>query len=248
MKLIPAIDLQAGRCVRLKQGQFDQVTAFDTLPIERAAYFAQLGASRLHVVDLDGAKIGSMQQLLLICSMQNTGIKIQAGGGIRSLEQARLCFSSGITCLVIGSIAITDLELTTQIINQINPDNIILALDIRMINNIPVPATHGWQSTSTSNLWEVVAYYQGKGIKQILCTDIACDGMMQGPNFALYQEAVMRFPMIEWQASGGIRNLEDIARLDKLGVSAAILGLSLYQGTINLDQLLAQANCESVKM
>ncbi len=236
MILIPAIDIQAGRCVRLKQGQFEQVTIFDMPPVERAAYFAKIGAKRLHVVDLDGAKIGSMQQLPLICSMQNTGINVQAGGGIRSLEQAKLCFSAGLANLVLGSIAISNRELATQIIKEISPKNIILALDIRLINGNPIPATHGWQTMSNSNLWDVVSYYQQLGIQQILCTDIACDGMMQGPNFSLYQEAVERFPTIDWQASGGIRHQEDIETLDKLGVAAAILGLSLYQGTLDLTE------------
>lgn len=236
MILIPAIDIQGGRCVRLKQGQFEQVTTFDTPPVERAAYFAKIGAKRLHIVDLDGAQIGSMQQLPLICSMQDTGINVQAGGGIRSLEQANLCFSAGITNLVLGSIAISNSALATQIIKEISPENIVLALDIRLINGIPIPATHGWQTTSNRNLWDVVSDYQQQGIRQILCTDIACDGMMQGPNFNLYQEAVTRFPAIDWQASGGIRNQEDLEILDKSGVAAAILGLSLYQGTLDLAE------------
>lgn len=236
MILIPAIDIQGGHCVRLKQGQFEQVTTFDTPPVERAAYFAKIGAKRLHVVDLDGAQIGSMQQLPLICSMQDTGINVQAGGGIRSLEQANLCFSAGITNLVLGSIAISNSALATQIIKEISPENIVLALDIRLINGIPMPATHGWQTTSNRNLWDVVSDYQQQGIRQILCTDIACDGMMQGPNFNLYQEAVTRFPAIDWQASGGIRNQEDLEILDKSGVAAAILGLSLYQGTLDLAE------------
>lgn len=240
MILIPAIDLQAGRCVRLKQGQFDQMTAFDVSPIERASYFAQLGAKRLHIVDLDGAKIGTMQQLPLICSMQNTDITVQAGGGIRSLEQAKLCYDSGITKLVLGSVAITNPELTCQIIKEINPEQIILALDVRITDNTPIPATHGWQTASEKNLWDVVSYYQQLGIKQILCTDISCDGMMQGPNFNLYQQALEYFPDLQWQASGGIRNQEDIATLDKLGITAAILGLSLYQGTFDLEHCLRE--------
>ncbi|WP_454781015.1 1-(5-phosphoribosyl)-5-[(5-phosphoribosylamino)methylideneamino] imidazole-4-carboxamide isomerase [Legionella sp. WA2022007384] len=239
MILIPAIDLQAGRCVRLRQGQFDQVTQFDTLPIDRATYFSQLGAERLHIVDLDGAQTGAMQQLSLICAMQNTGITVQAGGGIRSLEQAALCFSAGISNLVLGSVAITNPVLTAQIIKEINPQHIILALDIRMQKKIPIPATHGWQTTSNSNLWDVVSHYLQLNVTQILCTDIACDGMMQGPNFELYKEAVERFPQIKWQASGGIRNAEDIDRLEALGVSAAILGLSLYQGTLDLESMLS---------
>jgi phosphoribosylformimino-5-aminoimidazole carboxamide ribotide isomerase len=239
MILIPAIDLQAGRCVRLRQGQFDQVIQFDVSPIERAAYFAQLGAKRLHVVDLDGAKTGTMQQLPLICSMQNTGISVQAGGGIRSLEQAKLCVSSGISNLVLGSIALSNPELTAQIIKEIEPKNIILALDVRIQENVPIPATHGWQISSNSNLWDVVAHYQQLGIKQILCTDIARDGMMQGPNFFLYQEGIERFPNIKWQASGGIRNQEDIETLRALGIGAAILGLTLYQNASNLKSMLS---------
>lgn len=239
MILIPAIDLQAGRCVRLRQGQFDQITQFDISPVERASYFAELRAKRLHIVDLDGAKTGIMQQLPLICAMQNTGISVQAGGGIRSLEQAKACFSSGISLLVIGSIAITDPTLTTQIIQEISPQNIILALDIRMINDIPFPATHGWQTTSDMSLWEIVSFYQQLGITQILCTDIACDGMMQGPSFRLYKEAVERFPNIAWQASGGIRHQEDIVRLQALGVKAAILGLTMYQDAFHLKSMLS---------
>lgn len=240
MLIIPAIDLQAGYCVRLKQGQFDQMTQFTIPPIERAMYFATSGAKRLHVVDLDGARMGTMQQLPLICSMQNTGIPVQAGGGIRTLEQAKNCISSGLSKLVLGSIAISDPALTVQIIQEINPERIILAFDVRIQDNIPVPAINGWQTTSDNTLWDVVSYYHLLGINQILCTDIACDGMMSGPNFNLYQQAVKLYPNIGWQASGGIRNKEDIARLDSLGVSAAILGLTLYQGDFNLSECLEE--------
>ncbi|HAU1296226.1 TPA: 1-(5-phosphoribosyl)-5-[(5-phosphoribosylamino)methylideneamino] imidazole-4-carboxamide isomerase [Legionella pneumophila] len=238
MLVIPAIDLQSGRCVRLKQGRFDQVTQFDILPIERALYFARLGAKRLHIVDLDGARSGKMQQLDLICSMQKTGIPIQAGGGIRSIEQALACTNAGISQLVIGSIAITNPDLTIQIIEKIKPENIVLALDVRVDTKVPLLAINGWQNNSTNNLWEVVSYYENYGIKHILCTDIACDGMMNGPNFDLYQQAVEYFPQIAWQASGGIRHLQDITTLDSLGISAVILGLMLYQDHVNLEELL----------
>jgi phosphoribosylformimino-5-aminoimidazole carboxamide ribotide isomerase len=240
MLIIPAIDLQKGACVRLKQGQFDRVTEFNTPPIERAAYFAQLGAQRLHIVDLDGARIGAMQQLPLICAMQDTGITIQAGGGIRTLEQAQLCYKAGISRLILGSIAITNPALTGQIIETIKPEHIILALDVRIEQKIPVPAINGWQTNSKSNLWEVVSYYQQLGIREILCTDIACDGMMGGPNFNLYKQALDHFPNIAWQASGGIRNPKDIIILNDLGVAAAILGLTLYTGDFNLSECLAE--------
>ncbi|KTD59898.1 1-(5-phosphoribosyl)-5-[(5-phosphoribosylamino)methylideneamino]imidazole-4-carboxamide isomerase [Legionella shakespearei] len=244
MLIIPAIDLQAGSCVRLKQGEFDRVTRFDMDPVERAAFFARTGAQRLHIVDLDGAKLGSMQQLPLIRSMQDTGISVQAGGGIRTLEQAILCRDSGIKRLVIGSIAISNPELTAAIIEEIKPENIVLALDVRVEQNVPIPAIHGWQSSSNRTLWEVVSAYRQSGIREILCTDIACDGMMQGPNFSLYQEAVKRFPDINWQASGGIRSIEDIATLKASGVAGAILGLSLYKGTIDLAECLEKYSLE----
>lgn len=238
MLIIPAIDLQDGTCVRLKQGQFDQVTRFHDHPVERAAFFNKAGAKRLHVVDLDGAQSGSMRQLDLICSMQQSGISIQAGGGIRSLEQARMCINAGITRLVLGSIAISNHELTMQIIQEIKPEHIVLAFDIRIIDTIPIPAIHGWQENSSTTLWEVVSFYQQLGITELLCTDIACDGMMNGPNFKLYQQAVELFPKIRWQASGGIRDLSDIKALDSLGVSAVILGLTLYQEHFDLNECL----------
>jgi phosphoribosylformimino-5-aminoimidazole carboxamide ribotide isomerase len=244
MLIIPAIDLQAGSCVRLKQGEFDRVTRFDIDPIERAAFFARTGAKRLHIVDLDGAKLGVMQQLPLIRSMQDTGISVQAGGGIRTMDQALRCRDAGIKRLVIGSIAVSNPDLTTAIIKEIKPENIVLALDVRVEQNIPIPAINGWQSSGNSTLWEVVSSYRQSGIREILCTDIACDGMMQGPNFSLYQQAVECFPDINWQASGGIRSIEDIASLKASGVAGAILGLSLYKDTINLTECLKEYSSE----
>lgn len=170
--------------------------------------------------------------------MQKTGIAIQAGGGIRSIEQALECSNAGISQLVIGSLAITNPDLTIQIIEKIKPENIVLALDVRVDTKVPLLAINGWQNNSTSSLWEVVSYYENHGIKHILCTDIACDGMMNGPNFDLYQQAVEYFPQIAWQASGGIRHMQDITTLGSLGISAVILGLMLYQDNVNFEELL----------
>ncbi len=240
MLIIPAIDVLEGSCVRLKQGQFNQQTQFAVSPIERAAYFSQAGAKRMHVVDLDGARTGSMQQLSLIQAMQDCGIEIQAGGGIRTFAQAEQCLAAGIKNIVLGSIALTNPSLTQELINTFGTDKIILALDISLKDSVPIPATHGWQSLSDKNLWEITTYYQQLGIQNILCTDIACDGMMNGPNFSLYQQAVAYFPDINWQASGGIRHEQDIHQLAKIGVAAAILGLTLYQGHFDLAQCVSQ--------
>lgn len=244
MLIIPAIDLQQGRCVRLRQGQFEQVSIYDYSPISLAQHYAVQGATHLHIVDLDGAKTGNIQQLALIQSMQTSALTVQVGGGIRCLESATACINAGINKLVLGSIAIVDPELTAKIIKQLGANKIVLALDVNIEKGIPKPAIHGWQTTTNDNLWDVVRHYQPLGIKNVLCTDIACDGMMNGPNFMLYSEAISRFPTINWQASGGIRHMDDLALLSSLGVAAAILGRMLYESDFELSAYLArQKSC-----
>jgi len=229
MLIIPAVDLRNGQCVRLQQGQFDRVSIYQPTPQELAEKYRQQGAQRLHVVDLDGAKSGTVQQLGLIQSMQRSDVLMQAGGGIRSIASAQACTAAGVNALVIGSIAVSDPELTLQIIAQTGAERVVLAFDVNMEHGLAKPAIHGWQTSTASSLWDLVRFYQHVGITQVLCTDIACDGMMQGPNFKLYEQAVALFPTIAWQASGGIRHLEDIRKLAASGVAAVILGRMLYE-------------------
>lgn len=244
MLIIPAIDLHDGQCVRLKQGQFDRATTYQYPPAQLARHYAGLGATRLHVVDLDGAKSGDMQQLSLIQSMQSATLPIQVGGGVRSVATARACVAAGIATLVIGSMAISEPSLALQLIAEIHANNIVLALDVHVENGIPCPAIHGWQTSTKRNAWDVVQFYQDAGVTNVLCTDIAQDGMMNGPNFALYEEAVRRFPTIAWQASGGIRDIRDMRALSTSGVSAVILGRILYEPGFNLSECLQEfASC-----
>ncbi|MDP1603888.1 MAG: 1-(5-phosphoribosyl)-5-[(5-phosphoribosylamino)methylideneamino] imidazole-4-carboxamide isomerase [Legionella sp.] len=235
MKIIPAIDLQQGLCVRLRQGKFNHTTIYPQSPLSLVKSYSQRGAKHLHVVDLDGAKSGEIKQLALIKSMKSPGMTLQAGGGIRSLASAKAFIDAGIDKLVIGSIAITMPELTEQIIKYSGAEAIVIAIDVNIENALPKPAIHGWQKTTDSSLWEVVDFYQQLGIVDVLCTDIACDGMMNGPNISLYREAVRRFPALQWQASGGIRNPEDIDTLSTLGISAAIVGRALYESEFDLS-------------
>jgi len=237
MNIIPAIDIQSGKAVRLQQGQFDRLSEYTPTPAELAKRYADQGINRLHIVDLDGAKSGTLQQLDLIKDLQQPGLALQIGGGIRSLGMAQNCLDAGIDKLVIGSIAVSNPDLTCQIINLAGPKRIVLALDINMQDGIPKPAIHAWQTPTSQSLWDLVEHYQTLGITQVLCTDIACDGMMGGPNFGLYQQAVTRFPAIAWQASGGIRNRDDIKALADLGVSAVILGRMLYESDVCLKAL-----------
>lgn len=244
MLIIPAIDLQQGQCVRLRKGQFDQLSIYEYSPITLAQGYALQGATHLHIVDLDGAKTGEIKQLPLIQAMQAPGISIQVGGGIRNLESAKACIKAGFAKLVIGSIAVNNPELTLEIIKLAGAANIVLALDINLDNDVPKPAINGWQTATDSNLWELVTYYQQFGVRDVLCTDINCDGMLNGPNFKLYAEALNRFPLINWQASGGIRNSSDLEQLEKLGVSAAILGRMLYETDFDISSYLTrQALC-----
>ena len=240
MLIIPAIDLRGGQCVRLRQGQFDCATVYETNPVVLAKKYADMGATYLHVVDLDGAQQGAAQQLDLISAMKSDKMMIQSGGGIRSLATAKACLAAGIQRLVIGSLAITDLKLTHVLISEINASNVVLAMDVNIDNGIPKPAIYGWETTTERSLWDVVASYQDAGIQHVLCTDIAEDGMMNGPNFQLYEEAVSRFPSMLWQASGGIRDMTDIKKLSTIGVSAVILGRTLYEGYFDLSACLQE--------
>jgi phosphoribosylformimino-5-aminoimidazole carboxamide ribotide isomerase len=235
MRIIPAIDLQQGQCVRLRQGKFNRTTIYPTDPIALAKSYKDEGAKALHIVDLDGAKSGEIEQLLLIKHMCNEGITVQVGGGIRNIAKAQACLEAKISKLVLGSIAINDRALTQQLIDYAGARRIVLALDVSIQNGVPIPATHGWQTMSSTNLWDVVKYYQKTGVSEILCTDIACDGMMGGPNIELYQEAIKRFPNMDWQASGGIRNQQDIEILRAIGLRAAIVGRALYESKFDLS-------------
>ncbi|CEK10446.1 1-(5-phosphoribosyl)-5-[(5-phosphoribosylamino)methylideneamino]imidazole-4-carboxamide isomerase [Legionella hackeliae] len=241
MLIIPAIDLKEGQCVRLRQGQFNLVSIYQDSPALLAQRYAAEGASRLHIVDLDGAQVGQIQQLPLIQTMKIPNMSIQLGGGIRSLASAKACLDAGINKLVISSIAVTNPDLTSQIIKQANAESIVLALDVNIQQGVPRPAIHGWQTTTQNNLWQIVSYYQLLGIREILCTDIAQDGMMSGPNFKLYEEAIRRFPNIAWQASGGIRHEDDLNLLSSLGVSGAILGRMLYETDFDLGRYLKES-------
>lgn len=240
MLLIPAIDIQQGQCVRLQQGDFSKTTVYPQLPLALAQHYCQQGARRLHIVDLDGAKSGAIQQLSIIKALQTAGSRLQVGGGIRRLSTAQACLELGVSDLVIGSIAVSDPSKASQIIQYCGAENIVLAVDIRMVAGIPTPAIHGWQTGTALSLWDVIEPYRQQGVNQVLCTDIAKDGMMSGPNFPLYEEALRRFPDIAWQASGGIRHQQDLDKLKTIGLSAAILGRLLYETDFDLRAALME--------
>jgi len=239
MQLIPAIDLRDGRCVRLFQGRFDAETVYSPDPMAILEMYAALGASLVHVVDLDGARAGSQRNAEAIATLAaSRRASLQVGGGIRSRESVRRLIDAGITRAVIGSTAVTQPDEVHAWLREFGPAAIVLAFDVRIDESgVPRLTTHGWEQQTGASLWDAVAGYLPHGLRHVLCTDVARDGALSGPNLELYREAVRRFPAIAWQASGGVRDTADLHTLDDIGVAAAVSGRALLEGRMQRQEL-----------
>lgn len=239
MQLIPAIDIRKGKCVRLFQGDFTKETLYEIAPIDLAARYASAGAQWLHVVDLDGAKIGRPANLQLITDItKKIGLSIQVGGGIRTLSHLRRTLKSADRA-VIGSLAVMQPNKVMNWLNMFNSDRLTLALDVRIdASGMPLLTTHGWTKSTRVSLWHLLEQYENVGLKHVLCTDVDRDGTMAGPNIRLYESCRKRWPNIELQASGGIRNKSDLAALERLKVSAAISGKALLERKILIEEMV----------
>ncbi len=240
MKIYPAIDLIDGKVVRLAQGRFDQQTTYGQAPLEAAQSFVKAGAAYLHVVDLDGARQGQPMQVPLLSSLAAAvPLKLQVGGGVRSMEHVEALISAGIDRVIIGSLALQDPKLTKRLFETFGGEHITLGLDV-MLDEAGEPrvATHGWQQVSSISAHEVLDRYLSMGLNQVLCTDISRDGMMKGPNFSLYKTLQTQYPHLCILASGGMHEVGDIRQLKKDGIGGAIIGKALYEGTISLEEAL----------
>jgi phosphoribosylformimino-5-aminoimidazole carboxamide ribotide isomerase len=238
MELIPAIDLRDGRCVRLLKGDFERETRYSVDPVELAQHYRQLGARTLHVVDLDGAKQGVPVNLPVIRRMRAAaGVEIQLGGGIRartSLEDALEVAARA----VIGSLAVSDPDLVAAWLTEFGPDRLTLALDVRLGGDgTPLLATHGWTRASKLSLGAAIERFALVGLKHVLCTDIDRDGALSGPNVELYRNCVRRWPGIEFQASGGVRDAGDLTALAAAGVTATVSGKALLEGRLKPEEI-----------
>jgi phosphoribosylformimino-5-aminoimidazole carboxamide ribotide isomerase len=238
MRLLPAIDLRDGRCVRLLKGDFDRETRYAADPVELAAEYARAGATWLHIVDLDGAKRGEPVNLDLIGRMRAAAsVRVQLGGGVRtrtSLERALEVAAR----VVIGSLAVTDPDQVAGWLREFGPDRLTLGLDVRLDEHgTPVVATHGWTRASTLTLADAIERYRAVGLRHVLCTDIDRDGAMAGPNVALYADCVARWPDVRFQASGGVRDAADLVALAEAGVAATVSGKALLEGRITLEEM-----------
>jgi phosphoribosylformimino-5-aminoimidazole carboxamide ribotide isomerase len=239
MKLIPAIDLRGGKCVRLYQGDYDQQTDYSDNPIAVARDFEQLGCPDLHIVDLDGARSGEQDNRMMVTAIcAATRFDVQLGGGIRDAEVIERWLEAGVRRCVVGSMAVNEPDTVQQWMADFGRDRIVLALDVRIDDDgTPMLATHGWTEDSGVSLWQCVDAYLEHGLRHVLCTDIGRDGAMSGPNVDLYGTFVERYPGVHLQASGGVRDISDLVALRAAGAHAAISGRALLDGRITAEEV-----------
>ena len=240
MRIIPAIDLQGGKCVRLYKGDFARVTEYSDDPVAVARDFSTLQVRELHIVDLDGARTGSQKNQELVGKLcANTGLSVQLGGGIRNVDTVTDWLQRGVARCVIGSLAVTEPGLVADWMAEFGAGRIVIALDVSIDESGPVVATHGWTRSSGVSLWDCIDALADAGMQHLLCTDISRDGAMSGPNFDLYADIVRRYPQLDLQASGGVRDAADLERLRDLEIPAAITGKALLDGRISAAEVAA---------
>jgi phosphoribosylformimino-5-aminoimidazole carboxamide ribotide isomerase len=234
MHIIPAIDLIGGKCVRLSQGDYSTKKEYHDDPVEMAKRFEGAGITRLHLVDLDGAKakkIVNASVLEGICSQ--TSLTVDFGGGIQANEEIEKAFQLGASQVTGGSIAIKDSALFQEWIRKYGSERIILGADAKDRKI----AVGGWEETTSEDLIPFVKNYVSKGISYVICTDVAKDGLLQGPSTELYQEILQEIPELKLIASGGVSSMKDLEELEKIGVYGAIVGKAYYEGRVTLEEL-----------
>lgn len=239
MRIIPAIDIKSGKCVRLLRGSFDAVTHYSDDPAGVAERFAALDVRELHVVDLDGARTGFQENTEAIQRIAaKTSFDIQLGGGLRRRAALEHWFDNGVRRCVVGSLAVSDPSLVADWLGEFGGDRIVLALDVALADDgSPRVATDGWTRTSRASLWQCLDEFVDAGAQHVLCTDISRDGASTGPNVELYKDILARYPALELQASGGIRHVADLHSLEASGIPAAISGRALLDGAITADEV-----------
>ena len=234
MELIPAIDLIDGRCVRLTQGDYDDKKVYEQNPVDMAKMYADCGVRRLHVVDLNGAKAKEPCNLRVLEQLATqTSLDIEWGGGIKSTDALRAAINAGANRVICGSVAVDNRELFASWLQSYGAGHVILGADVRGRN----VATHGWLKESQVSIDEIIGCFLPFGLKQLICTDISKDGMLQGPNFPLYVELKENFPAVDTTLSGGISSMDDIRKAHELGLHSVIIGKAIYEGRITLKDL-----------
>ncbi|MCM0667162.1 1-(5-phosphoribosyl)-5-[(5-phosphoribosylamino)methylideneamino]imidazole-4-carboxamide isomerase [Flavobacterium tyrosinilyticum] len=234
MRIIPAIDIIEGKCVRLSKGDYDTKIIYNENPLEVAKSFEAHGIEYLHLVDLDGAKSSKIVNYKILEQIANqTSLKIDFGGGLKSDDDLRIAFESGANQITGGSIAVKNRAIFEKWISEYGSDKIILGADAKDEKI----AVSGWLEESNEDLVPFIQDYQSKGIQYVICTDIAKDGMLQGPSFDLYSKILAEAKGVKLIASGGISTFDELPKLAELGCEGTIIGKAIYEGRISLKQL-----------
>jgi len=234
MKIIPAIDIIDGKCVRLTQGDYAQKKIYNEDPLEVAKEFEGAGITNLHLVDLDGAKASKIINYKILEKIASeTNLKIDFGGGLKSNEDLKIAFDSGANQITGGTIAVKNPELFLSWLQNYGSEKIILGADVK---NGKI-ATNGWQEESDIELLDFLEIYLEGGIEYVICTDIARDGLLQGSAIDLYKKIIMEFPEIKLIASGGVVNMEELEKLKSMKLHGAIIGKAIYEQKIKLTEL-----------
>ena len=237
----PALDIREGRVVRLLQGDYAQQTTYGDDPLPRAKAFAAAGASWMHLVDLDAARAGGYTLAPLLSAIASeSGLKVQTGGGIRRRDDVARLLDAGAARVVVGSVSVREPETVIGWLQAFGAERLTIALDARQADDgrwlLPV---HGWTETADVTLDELAQRYAQAGMRHLLCTDIARDGMLSGPNIDLYRHLSTLLPGVAVQASGGVRSAADVADAKAVGCGGAILGKALLEGRMTLQEALA---------
>ena len=235
MKIFPAIDLLDGKAVRLKKGDYNEVTVYSDCPPKMAESFKAAGAEWIHVVDLDGARDGSTANFATVSEIAKVGLKVEIGGGIRSLETVEKYIAAGVSRVIIGTAAVSDPEFLKKAIAKYG-EKIAVGVDIKD----GMVAIKGWKEVSALECFDFCEKLQAQGVSTVICTDISKDGMLGGTNMELYRALSEKFTM-DFVASGGVSTVDDIKKLSAMGMYGAIVGKAIYTGNIDLAEAIAAA-------
>lgn len=232
--IIPAIDLMGGRCVRLQQGNFDKQSVYEARPVDMAIQYAELGFTRLHLVDLDGARNGAPAHLSVLEEIcKATQLQIDFGGGIKTEDQVAQVLNAGAALVTIGSMAVLQPEIMLQWIEKFDASAFWLGADVQHEKLM----VHGWKTQTNQPVYEFIHAWRLAGIQSFFCTDIEKDGMLQGSATALYSQILQQCAGVQLYASGGVSTLNDLELLKQMGMQGAIVGKAIYEGHIPLEAL-----------
>lgn len=234
MNIIPALDLIEGKCVRLSQGDFGRKTEYSSSPLDMAKRFEEVGITRLHIVDLDGARLGEPQNLAVLEEVAaKTKLIIDFSGGLRSEETVRQAFDAGTDLALVGSASVKEPDEVKRWLRIFGSDKFIIGADVRG-EKISVS---GWQEKTTIDITDFITQWSGEKVAGFLCTSITRDGLLDGPDLSLYTKLTEKFPKQQIIASGGVTTVHDLKRLKNLGVAGVVVGKAIYEGRISLDEI-----------